>query len=215
LGEYIEGEKKIQEQLQLTNYDLVLSKNILNFSTPPPVIRKAIEVGQPDRFLIADLYRFKAELESLSDSGLMIEARDLLGFLITLQRYRMMSRTLPKTWKNLSAADFEHLIANFDTKAQGKVPMNHFFTYVCLQNTPLPDAETLQDYEAKLEELSSQGRISLEDFLEVPTFFDQTQDQRKVYERSNTFDRVRHLKKLLFEVNGDLNKVKSLNSRTR
>lgn len=197
--------------MKLTNYDLVLSKNILNFSTPPPVIRPAIEVADQSRFTITDLIRLKRELESLADSNMMIESRDLLSFLIKMQRYRPLARSVPKSWLDLSAMDFEQLIANFDKKASGKVPMNHFFTLVCLQNTPLPDEGVLEEYRQSLQEQSKKNRIGLVEFVNTPAFFDITQGQTKVHERSNRFDRVRHLKRLIFETNGDMSRVRRVN----
>jgi hypothetical protein len=215
LGTYIEQEKKIQEQLQLTNYDLILSKNILNFYTPPPVIQPAIEVANKDRFLIADLIRLRHELESLSDSLSRIESKDLLNFLITMQRYRPLARLLPPRWTKLGAADFEQLIAQFDPQLTGKIPTNHLFTLVCLQNSSLPKDLSLADYRARLEAVGSKGKVSCEEFVAMPAFFDASQEQKKQYDRSNKFNRVYHLKRLLFEVNGDTTRVDNSDQRTR
>jgi hypothetical protein len=207
LGSYIEGEKKIQEQLYLTNYDLHLNKQVLNFHTPPPIIRPAIEIAQNDRFLIVDLIRLQRELESLSDINGLIESRDLIAYFSNLVKYRPGLRTLPATWRNLSFTDFENLAARFDRKHTGKVLLKSIFTPICLQNSPFPDKQMLEEYRKSLTSQTKDGQIIQEAFIEAPAFFDATQEQKKLHERSNKFDRVKELKKILFAINGSSKKV--------
>lgn len=171
------------------------------------MIQPAIEYSQRDRFLIADLIKLKQELESVSDALSRIESRDLLNFFVNLMRYRPLLKTLPSRWSQLQTHDFEHLIAFFDPHLTGKIQMNHIFTLICLQNSHIPDDLSLSEYRQRLEELGSKGKISIEKFCSAAAFFDNSQDQKKQYERSNKFNRVYHLKRLLFEVNGDVKRV--------
>jgi len=53
--QYIEGEKKVQTEVRLTNYDVIVSNAILNFYTPPVVIRPAIEAFEDHRSTITNL----------------------------------------------------------------------------------------------------------------------------------------------------------------
>lgn len=171
------------------------------------MIQPAIEVVQKDRFLISDLIKLRHELESLSDSLARIETKDLLNYFITMMRYRPLQKMLPQSWDKLNAQHFERLIALFDPNLTGKVPMNHLFTLICLQNTPIPDELTLEDYKQRLEGAGSKGKINSEAFTSLPAFFDASQEQKRQYERSNKFNRVLHLKRILFEANCDTKKV--------
>ena len=207
LGSYIESEKKIQEQLRLTNYDLELSKKTLNFYTPPPIIRPAIEVAQLDRFLVADLIRLQRELESLADIVGLVESRDLIAYLANLLKYRPGQRALPTNWNKLAFIDFEALASRFDPKHTGKISMKAIFTPIALQNAPFPDATILEEYRKNLAREAKDGKIPIEKFIEIPAFFDQSQEQKKLHERSNKFNRVKALKRVLFEVNGNVKKV--------
>jgi hypothetical protein len=131
----------------------------------------------------------------------------LLSYFVTITRYQPLKRILPQSWHTLKAQDFEHVIALFDPNLTGKIPMNHLFTLICLQNSQIPDNMTIEDYRQRLEAIGSKGKITIESFTSAPSFFDSSQEQKKQYERSNKFNRVHHLKRLLFEVNGDTARV--------
>lgn len=225
MGDAIEQERKLQEQIKLTNYDMIVSEKILNFHTPPPVIRPAIEQLQDHRFLISDLIRIQRELQALTNFAGLIETKDFLRYLSVLTKYAPGLLTLPDQWKKLSVETLEETAARFDPQLTGKVSMRQIFTMICLQASAFPFGSQLEDYRAHLEhqagkqilQAEAEGEeeppvathISMEAFLETEAFFDQKEKQHpdEEHSRSTPFERLRHLKTLLFECNGNTKKV--------
>jgi hypothetical protein len=210
LSDAIETERPIQEQIQTTNFDIIISKKILNFQTPPPVIRPALEIVDKKRLLIVDLIAIFGELQSLANLAGLIESKDLLKYLVNLMKYKPLRKTFPGHWQGLGQKDFEYMITVLDKKTEGQVSLRFVMTAICLQNSPVPTERQIEEYKKELTDQSTDGWISKEKFVGVASWFDETQLQLKVHERSNRFDRVKNLKTLLFEINGNLVKVRSL-----
>jgi len=76
--QYIENEQKIQTEVRLSNYDVIVSEAILNFYTPPIVISPAIESFESERMTITNLLKIRNELIFLSDSMGLIETDTIL-----------------------------------------------------------------------------------------------------------------------------------------
>jgi hypothetical protein len=214
LSEAIEAERPIQEQIQMTNFDIIISKKILNFHTPPPVIRPALEIVDRRRLTIVDLISVYGELQSLSNLAGLIESKDLLKYFVHLMKYKPLRKALPAHWDGLSQKDFEYMLTVLDRKSQGYVSLRFVMTAICLQNSTVPSERQLDEYKKELSDQSTEGWISKEKFIGVPSWFDETQLQLKVHERSNRFDRVKNLKSLLFEINGHSSQVTAFYPRT-
>ena len=80
MQEHIEDENKIQTEIQMTNYDVIVSNKILNFYTPPIVIQPAIEAYEKDRFTITNLLKLRTEIMNLADMSGFIENKTQLLF---------------------------------------------------------------------------------------------------------------------------------------
>lgn len=53
--------------MQLNYVDVVISNEVLNFLTPPPVILPARETARPDRFTISQLYLIIEEIKGITN----------------------------------------------------------------------------------------------------------------------------------------------------
>ena len=149
----------------------------------------------------------------MSDLQGQIESRDLLKYFVNMIKYRPLARMLPSSWSGLSQGDFEDLMNRFDRSRSGKVSVKQLLTLMFLQNAQIPDYQTIEDYKTRLESAGVKGRVSLDAFVELPAFFDASQEQKKTHERSKKFERVRFLKRILYEINGNVEKVESSNNK--
>ena len=109
---------------------------------------------------------------------------------------------LPETWSELNQKHFEKMINNLDHKGTRRVDVSVLFSYLCLQSSQRPDASSLEAYSSDLNNAAnSSGYITMEEFINIRSSFDDTETQYVEYERSNEFDRTRNLKVLLYITN--------------
>lgn len=165
---YIEDEKKIQTEIDVTNFDVLVSRKILNFQTPPPVIRPAIESVMEGRFVITDLLRIKLELQGMTDYNGYIDTIDLLN---TFNRFVTSADTrhmFPASFQSIRPKHVEEMVHNFDPKHKGKILTSKFLTILALQNSKLPSQKELESYQRGVSSMSdSEGLIKFRDFEEV------------------------------------------------
>jgi len=122
----------------VTNYDVLVSKKILNFQTPPPVIRSAIESVVEGRLVITDILKMKIELLGMTDYNGYIDSIDLLN---TFNRFMTSAETkniFPASFQSVRPRHVEEMIHILDPKHKGKILTSKFMTILALQNTKLP-----------------------------------------------------------------------------
>lgn len=59
----IEEEKKIQNEVRVQSFRVIVSNKTLNFLTEPPKIFPALEKGKKTRFTISQLYLFMEDIK--------------------------------------------------------------------------------------------------------------------------------------------------------
>lgn len=152
----------------MTNYDVILSHRILNFYTPPPVIRPAIESRVEGRFLISDLVKIKIQMDNISDYNGYIATSDVYRFFNSLINSEEGRSIFPKRWHNIKDKDTERMITAMDKTFSGKISMGKLFCLIALQSTPFPSEKELTVYENNLNTMAQEnGDITLRDFIDV------------------------------------------------
>ena len=86
----------------MTNYDIIVSHKVLNFFTPPPFIRPAIETRLEGRFLISNLIKLESVLKGMGDSTGFLNISDLFNLLVSMTASSEGANIFPERWHGLS-----------------------------------------------------------------------------------------------------------------
>lgn len=100
LREAIEEERKIQKEIRVKSFDLIMDEKFLYFIIPPPKLLPGIELVLDSRFSIVQLYSLIQSLKIIMEPNGMIN----LGLLIALLTKKTVSmkyiiETWPIIWK--------------------------------------------------------------------------------------------------------------------
>ncbi|KAL4511584.1 hypothetical protein ABPG72_012429 [Tetrahymena utriculariae] len=204
LRQYIEEEKKIQKEIQLNYVDIVISHEILNFLTPPPIILPAKEPVYENKFSISQLYIIIEELKSITNENNQIESRTLLQ-LFTRKTLNQISKwDLPEFWRNNTIKTYQKLIQNLDPNITGYINSKDICTYICLSGSHIPTQAEEESYFEKLKPNSSgDDMIEKAQFINTQSWFDEI-ESCKLEIDTYLFDRPRYIKELLFYIHKDL-----------
>ena len=161
----------------------------------------------------------------MTDYNGYIDSIDLLN---TFNRFMTSAETkniFPASFQSVRPRHVEEMIHILDPKHKGKILTSKFMTILALQNTKLPSQKELESYQRGVTSMANtEGLIKYRDFEEVkiiqrqltcqiPAWFDDSQQEAKQYPLSNPFDRLGHLKKIIFEIHS--NKVSFCFLQTR
>lgn len=206
-GDHIEEERKIQDEVDVTNYDVIVSQKVLNFFTPPPVIARAIETKTPERFLISNLIRLWKSLESMGDLNGYIDSKDVYNLFVRLCNSEEGKQLLPWRWSELYLDNVEQFVDLMDSDSSGQIKNRKIFTFLALEASPVPTAQDIQTYSEELklavEGSETPNKIGIDLFVKVPAWFDSAERELRDYEKSNQFERLIQFKELLFTANKD------------
>jgi len=172
LGEAIEKQEKIQNELQLHYVDVIKSYKYFNFETPPVIPLPAKELLQPNRFTITQLKAILGQLSTLTSTSGILDNQVLLQFLHQRTVNSLSRDELPHDWRNTDFIGYQRLIKNLDRDCKGYIHLKSLGTHLCLLSTPLPKEEDLLEYQTDLMNHSRNGWIDRENFLRVNLEFE-------------------------------------------
>ncbi|EGR31169.1 hypothetical protein IMG5_116400 [Ichthyophthirius multifiliis] len=201
--QYIEEEKKIQKEIQLNYVDVIISHQILNFLTPPPIILPAKETIFQHKFSISQLYVIIEEIRSITNERNLVESRELVQFLFRKTINKITSDVLPSIWRKNTIYDYQRLVLNLDPQKTGYVNSSHLCVYLCLLGATLPSNQELQIYAQNLVfAANGEHQIEKNPFMFTEAWFD-NQESCEIEQYSKQFDRPKCLKELMFYVYKD------------
>lgn len=141
IKEAIEGEHKIQVELNIKFMDFVIESKIFNYIDPPPERLPAMENNNEAKFNIPQLKSLVKELSALADDRGHIKNRNVVQLLKTKACNSSSLGDLgglPKTWGAFGQKGFEKMVRNLDSYATGSVDFRLLATCCVLLLSPLP-----------------------------------------------------------------------------
>lgn len=210
----IESQTKIKPLLELNTLDIILHHDLVTYKDPVPPPLKAKESHIPHRLtipqlesLLTELGQFPALIEKEILSSILIRRKKISG---ALKEYHGLS----KMWQEKTDFEIIELVNGFDENMNGCVNWKDVMNSILLIDSLPVARDILHSYCIKLGEA-----CNYETFIQQTAWFDDTEGNVDL-PNSEKFDRITHIKSLLFNVNHedgviDGNELKATLKRAR